>query len=39
MFARGAIPGKVETWSYDEEDEDFTRGSLMCYTELDALSP
>jgi hypothetical protein len=26
MFAEGATPGKVDTWSYDEEDEDFTKG-------------
>ena len=26
MFARGAVPGRVMTWSYDEDDEDFTRG-------------
>ncbi|KAG1751768.1 Phosphatidylinositolglycan class N-domain-containing protein [Suillus lakei] len=26
MFAQGATPGKVEAWSYDEEDEDFTKG-------------
>ncbi|KAF8076905.1 Phosphatidylinositolglycan class N-domain-containing protein [Lyophyllum atratum] len=25
MFARGATPGKVKTWSYNEEDEDFTK--------------
>ncbi|KAI0314892.1 Phosphatidylinositolglycan class N-domain-containing protein [Amylostereum chailletii] len=25
MFARGATPGKVKTWMYDEEDEDFTK--------------
>ncbi|KAA1466912.1 PigN-domain-containing protein [Dentipellis sp. KUC8613] len=25
MFARGATPGKVRTWCYDEEDEDFTK--------------
>ncbi|KAG1908202.1 uncharacterized protein F5891DRAFT_973675 [Suillus fuscotomentosus] len=27
MFAQGATPGKVDTWSYDEEDEDFTQGT------------
>jgi hypothetical protein len=27
MFSRGATPGRVETWTYDEEDEDFTKGS------------
>ncbi|KAG5642681.1 hypothetical protein DXG03_002339 [Asterophora parasitica] len=26
MFARGATQGKVQTWSYNEEDEDFTKG-------------
>ncbi|KAH7922492.1 PigN-domain-containing protein [Leucogyrophana mollusca] len=25
MFSRGATPGKVKTWSYDEEAEDFTK--------------
>lgn len=30
MFARGATPGKVKTWSYNEEDEDFTKGKLFC---------
>ncbi|TDL27113.1 PigN-domain-containing protein [Rickenella mellea] len=25
MFARGAIPGKVKTWMYNEDDEDFTK--------------
>ncbi|KAF7421175.1 Glycosyl phosphatidyl inositol anchor synthesis [Pleurotus ostreatus] len=25
MFARGAVPGRVRTWCYDEEDEDFTK--------------
>jgi hypothetical protein len=29
MFSRGAIPGKVKTWSYDEEDEDFTKGQTF----------
>lgn len=28
MFSRGATPGKVKTWSYDAEDEDFTKGFL-----------
>jgi len=27
MFARGASPGKVKTWSYDEDEEDFTKGN------------
>lgn len=26
MFARGATPGKVEMWCYDEHEEDFTKG-------------
>ncbi|KAJ7146305.1 PigN-domain-containing protein [Mycena epipterygia] len=26
MFARGATPGKVMSWSYDEDEEDFTKG-------------
>ncbi|CAA7259378.1 unnamed protein product [Cyclocybe aegerita] len=25
MFAKGASPGKVKTWSYDEDEEDFTK--------------
>ncbi|TBU53845.1 alkaline phosphatase-like protein [Dichomitus squalens] len=25
MFARGATPGKVEMWCYDEDEEDFTK--------------
>jgi len=29
MFARGAVPGKVKTWSYAEEDEDFTKGKIL----------
>lgn len=32
MFAKGAIPGKVKTWCYDEDEEDFTKG-----TEFDVL--
>ncbi|KAH7912055.1 Phosphatidylinositolglycan class N-domain-containing protein [Hygrophoropsis aurantiaca] len=28
MFARGATPGKVKTWSYDEEAEDFTKDAI-----------
>ena len=27
MFARGATPGKVEMWCYDEDEEDFTKGA------------
>lgn len=26
MFAKGAIPGRVKTWCYDEDEEDFTKG-------------
>ena len=26
MFSRGATPGKVMTWCYDEDEEDFTKG-------------
>jgi len=26
MFAHGATAGKVKMWSYQEEEEDFTRG-------------
>jgi len=26
MFVQGATPGRVEGWSYHEEDEDFTKG-------------
>ncbi|KAG6823966.1 hypothetical protein H0H92_008433, partial [Tricholoma furcatifolium] len=29
MFARGATPGKVKTWSYNEEDEDFTKDATF----------
>ena len=29
MFSRGATPGKVKTWCYDEEDEDFTKGGTL----------
>jgi len=28
MFSHGATPGKVKTWCYDEEDEDFTKGTI-----------
>ncbi|KZV72333.1 PigN-domain-containing protein [Peniophora sp. CONT] len=31
MFEHGATPGKVKTWMYNEEDEDFTKDA----TELD----
>jgi hypothetical protein len=27
MFSRGATPGKVKTWCYDEDAEDFTKGN------------
>jgi hypothetical protein len=26
MFSKGALPGKVDMWVYNEEDEDFTKG-------------
>lgn len=32
MFAQGATPGKVDTWSYDEEDEDFTKDATTLDT-------
>ncbi|KAL1705153.1 Phosphatidylinositolglycan class N-domain-containing protein [Schizophyllum commune] len=32
MFARGAEPGRVHTWSYDEEDEDFTKDATALDT-------
>lgn len=32
MFAQGATPGKVDTWSYDEEDEDFTKDATALDT-------
>ena len=31
MFAHGAIPGKVKTWCYSEDDEDFTKGYSLLY--------
>ncbi|KAI0035528.1 Phosphatidylinositolglycan class N-domain-containing protein [Vararia minispora EC-137] len=31
MFERGAVPGRVKAWTYNEEDEDFTKDA----TELD----
>ena len=30
MFARGAGRGKVDTWMYNEDDEDFTKGMKTC---------
>ncbi len=29
MFTRGAVPGVVKEWSYDEDAEDFTQGFLF----------
>jgi phosphatidylinositol glycan class N len=29
MFVQGATPGRVEGWSYHEEDEDFTKGIFI----------
>jgi len=26
MFAQGVTLGKIDTWSYSEENEDFTKG-------------
>ncbi|KAI0043261.1 alkaline phosphatase-like protein [Auriscalpium vulgare] len=38
MFARGATPGKVQTWSYDEDDEDFTKdATALDYWVIDHL--
>jgi phosphatidylinositol glycan class N len=34
IFAHGAIPGRIHTWSYDEDDEDFTKGAYMRTLEL-----
>ncbi len=31
MFAKGASPGKVKTWSYNEDEEDFTKGVAHTY--------
>ena len=28
IFAHSAIPGRIHTWSYDENDEDFTKGAI-----------
>ncbi|GJJ13022.1 hypothetical protein Clacol_007271 [Clathrus columnatus] len=32
MFAKGATPGKVSTWSYDEHEEDFTKDATALDT-------
>ncbi|TDL27114.1 alkaline phosphatase-like protein [Rickenella mellea] len=29
MFAKGAVPGKVKTWMYAEDDEDFTKDATV----------
>jgi hypothetical protein len=29
MFVQGATPGRVEGWSYHEDDEDFTKGTCI----------
>lgn len=34
MFARGATPGRVEMWCYDEEDEDFTKGHPLALNDV-----
>jgi phosphatidylinositol glycan class N len=30
MFSHGATPGKVMTWCYDADEEDFTKGLWIC---------
>lgn len=37
MFSHGALPGKVDIFTYDATVEDFTKGSSFCAT--DANSP
>ncbi|KAG2070141.1 PigN-domain-containing protein [Suillus decipiens] len=37
MFAQGATPGKVDAWCYDEEDEDFTKGTATNWMDATAL--
>ncbi|KAJ7110359.1 Phosphatidylinositolglycan class N-domain-containing protein [Mycena crocata] len=41
MFSRGATPGKVMTWSYDEDEEDFTKDAtaldVWAYDHLERL--
>jgi hypothetical protein len=29
MFIQGATPGRVEGWTYHEDDEDFTKGTFI----------
>jgi phosphatidylinositol glycan class N len=29
MFVQGATPGRVDGWSYHEDDEDFTKGTFI----------
>jgi hypothetical protein len=31
MFAKGATPGKVKTWCYDNHEEDFTKGKCLTF--------
>lgn len=33
MFAKGATPGKVDMWCYDEDEEDFTKGMFHAMQE------
>ncbi|KAJ7837393.1 Phosphatidylinositolglycan class N-domain-containing protein [Mycena olivaceomarginata] len=35
MFSHGATPGKVMTWCYDADEEDFTKGLWIYATGLD----
>ncbi|KAJ7606827.1 Phosphatidylinositolglycan class N-domain-containing protein [Roridomyces roridus] len=41
MFTRGAVPGKVMEWSYDEDEEDFTKDAtaldVWVFDQLQAL--
>jgi phosphatidylinositol glycan class N len=30
IFSHGAPPNKIDTWMYNEEDEDFTKGIKVC---------
>jgi len=29
MFVQGATPGRVDGWTYHEDDEDFTKGAFI----------
>ncbi|KAJ6486074.1 Phosphatidylinositolglycan class N-domain-containing protein [Mycena vitilis] len=41
MFSRGATPGKVMTWCYDEDEEDFTKDAtaldIWAFDQLESL--